>query len=262
MVDLRSADFTACCSRCYEIQHRLSFLQHALAKCEKIAKLSHESIKFSYLLDRTVPFATESGWNAQLRIISHPIGSIVQIYEALIENNSSKRTIKSNKIKLISSLVAVVQLFKEVTNILQGIKNPTIPKIIPVVQQLANALISFNIENTCINSVLNFHNQVQLMCLLQPLMRMLRWTSQRIARHQLRWKFNIEQNWNFPDRKLLDPSGRTYSQIPQVLLKPSHQKRKAKFQIMQSGEQHWKRVSRKSVTYQLADCLLNWVEFR
>ena len=128
-------------------------LSRALSKSHKISVLASRSTHFKYALEISVPKATDVRWNSDLTLIQHIINNADKINSALRDCNQETYILKGTELALLRELVSLLVMFKEGTDLLQGEKFPTLPKLITTVQQLEIFLLRFTTENAVINTI-------------------------------------------------------------------------------------------------------------
>ena len=60
---------------------------------------------------------------------------------------------KSNELRMLPNLIEILNFFGEATDILQAEKNPTTPRVIPIIQQLENATMSSKTDDASISCI-------------------------------------------------------------------------------------------------------------
>ena len=95
-------------------------------------------IRFRYSTPCFIPQASTTRWNSNMRLIEAVVKNFEIVNQSL---PSTSLRITCSDLNILDGLLLFLRLFQEATDILQASKKPTLPHMVPIVQQLENALL-------------------------------------------------------------------------------------------------------------------------
>jgi len=119
----------------------------AVAKCVKVANLTHQSAKFraayedAFGTGRSIPTSNDTRWNSvfrQLSYIVHLDGS--KLSDILRKEDHTGLLLTQKEIQQLRELVTILEPFSEATDIAQGSTYVTISCVVPVLLSLVQGL--------------------------------------------------------------------------------------------------------------------------
>lgn len=122
----------------------------AVAKCTKLANLTHQSTTFkgsfeqTFGKNRSIPLSNDTRWNSFYRLLN----AIVKLdrnnlADVLRKTGQTNLIMSQREYQQVNELVIVLQPFSEATDIVQGSNSVTVSHVVPVVMSLTQKLTQF-----------------------------------------------------------------------------------------------------------------------
>ena len=122
---------------------------NSITKCSSIAQLHKKSSSFRYSTPCFIPQACTTRWNSNMRLIEAVDKNFEIVNQSL---PSTSLRITCSDLNILNGRLLFLRLFQEATDILQASKQPTLPHMVPIIQQLENALLQSSPSKASINA--------------------------------------------------------------------------------------------------------------